>query len=171
MKQAGDIADRTTSAVEDRLSRINPSAASFIGNFASNLVTKGFDKAIDLVQDLTRRFTELNDTAKLVGVSMNEIFCKQEAAGKFGAPVDDVTTSVRNLAVLLDQVQRGEKNSLSNLFHSNPEALKGVNVQALNLQHRHFVRCHRRLDRYPRTHGLAAAGTPTERRSRSSPTI
>lgn len=134
MKQAGDVADRTASGIEDRFSRINPSAASFIGNFASNLVTKGFDKAIELVQDLTRRFTDLNDTAKLVGVSMNEIFGKQEAAGKFGAPVDDVTASLRNLAVLLDQVQRGEKNSLSNLFDANPEALKGVNVQALNLQ-------------------------------------
>ncbi|MBR0855669.1 hypothetical protein [Bradyrhizobium liaoningense] len=134
MKQAGDIADRTASGIEDRFSRLNPVASSFLGNFASNLVTKGFEKAIDLVQDLTRRFTELDATAKLVGVSMNEIFGVQQAAGKFGAPVDDVTASLRNLAVLLDQLQRGEKNSLSNLFDANPQALQGVNVQALNLQ-------------------------------------
>lgn len=134
MKQAGDIADRTASGIEDRFSRINPAASSFLGNFASNLVTKGFEKAIDLVQDLTRRFTELDATAKLVGVSMNDIFGVQQAAGKFGAPVDDVTASLRNLAVLLDQLQRGEKNSLSALFDANPQALQGVNVQALNLQ-------------------------------------
>jgi len=134
MKQAGDVADRAASGIEDRFSRINPAASSFIGNFASNLVTKAFDKAIELAQDLTRRFIELNDTAKLVGVSMNEIFGVQQAAGKFGAPVDDVTASLRNLATLLDQLQRGEKNSLSNLFDANPQALQGVNVQALNLQ-------------------------------------
>ncbi|MGX0963155.1 hypothetical protein AB7M63_003604 [Bradyrhizobium japonicum] len=134
MKQAGDIADRTASGIEDRFSRMNPAASSFLGNFASNLVTKGFEKAIDLVQDLTKRFTELDATAKLVGVSMNEIFGVQQAASKFGAPVDDATASLRNLAVLLDQLQRGEKNSLSNLFDANPQALQGVNVQALNLQ-------------------------------------
>lgn len=134
MKQAGDVADRTASGIEDRFSRINPAASSFLGNFASNLVTKGFEKAIDLVQDLTKRFADLDATAKLVGVSMNDIFGVQQAASKLGVPIDDVTTSLRNLAVLLDQVQRGEKNSLSNLFDANPQALQGVNVQALNLQ-------------------------------------
>ncbi|MGY3607677.1 MULTISPECIES: hypothetical protein [unclassified Bradyrhizobium] len=134
MQRAGDIADRQASQIEDRFSRLNPFAGTFLGNFAADFARKGFDQAIDFVKDLTRRFTELDATAKLVGVSMNDIFGVQQAAGKAGAPVDDVTASLRNLAVLLDQLQRGEKNSLSELFDANPQALKGVNVQALNLQ-------------------------------------
>jgi hypothetical protein len=134
MKRAGDIADRQASQIEDRFSRLNPFAGTFLGNFAANFAKQGLDKAIDFVQDLTRRFVELDATAKLVGASMNDIFGVQQAASKAGAPVDDVTASLKNLAILLDQVQRGEKNSLSELFADNPKALKDVNVQALNLQ-------------------------------------
>ncbi|WP_456671275.1 hypothetical protein [Bradyrhizobium sp. Lot11] len=134
MKRAGDIADKQASQIEDRFSRLNPFAGTFLGNFAADFARKGFDQAISFVQDLTRRFTELDATAKLVGASMNDIFGVQQAASKVGTPVDDVTASLKNLAVLLDQFKRGEKNSLSELFDANPQALKGVNTQALSLQ-------------------------------------
>jgi hypothetical protein len=134
MKSAGDIADREASRIEKRFSDLNPLAGTFLGNFAANLSTKAFDSAIDFVKDLTRRFVELDATAKLVGESMRDVFGIQQAAAKAKVPVDDVTASVKGLATLLDQLQRGEKNSLSELFAANPDTLKGVDLQALNLQ-------------------------------------
>lgn len=135
MKDAGGIADRTASGIEDRFSRLNPTfAGSFLGNFASSLASSAMDKAIKFVEDLKNRFLELRDVAHLTGVSMNEIFGIQQAASKTGAAVEDVTKGVRSLAVLLDQMQRGEKNSLSALFDANPQALQGINRDALTLQ-------------------------------------
>jgi hypothetical protein len=135
MKEAGGIADRTVSGIEDRFSRLNPAfAGSFLGNFASNFATSAVDKAIKFVEDLKNRFIDLKDTAHLVQVSMNDIFGIQQAASKTGASIDDVSKSVRSLATLLDEMKRGEKNTLSALFDANPQALQGVNRDALTLQ-------------------------------------
>lgn len=135
LKEAGIIADRQVKAIEDRFARSNPAfSGSFLGNFLGNLSTKALDKALSTVDELLHRFTDLDKTARLVGDSMNNIFGIQEAAGKFGASVADVNQSVRGLATLLDQMQRGEQNSLSKLFDVNPQALKGVNRDALDLQ-------------------------------------
>jgi hypothetical protein len=135
MKRAGDVADRTVSGIEDRFSKSNPSfAGSFLGNFFSNLTTKGLDAAVKLVSDLVDRFIDLDKVSKLVGESMRDLFGVQQAASEFKVPVDDATASIKNLGVLLDQLQRGETNSLSKLFEANPIALKGVNQDALTLQ-------------------------------------
>lgn len=135
MQNAGGIADRAVSGIEDRFSRLNPTfAGSFLGNFASNFVSQGIEKAIKLATDLKDRFLELRDVSHLVGLSMNEVFGMQEAASKVGTPVEEVTKSVRALAVLLDQMQRGDKNSLSALFDANPQAMQGINRDALTLK-------------------------------------
>lgn len=135
MQRAGVLADKTVSDIEDKFSRANPSfGGSFLGNFLGNLSTKALESAISFAIDLKDRFIELEATAHLVGVSMNDVFGIQQAASKSGASVNEVTQSVRGLAVLLDQMQRGEKNSLSALFDANPAALQGVNREALNLQ-------------------------------------
>ena len=135
MQRAGVLADKTVSDIEDKFSKANPSfAGSFLGNFLGNLSTKALESAISFAVDLKDRFIDLERTAHLVGVSMNDIFGLQQAASKSGATVDEVTQSVKGLAVLLDQMQRGEKNSLSALFDANPAALQGVNREALTLQ-------------------------------------
>lgn len=134
MNRAVEVGDRAASSIEKRFADLNPFAGTFLGNFAANFANKAFDSAIDFVKDLTRRFIELDATAKLVGVSMNEIFGVQQAAAKAKVPIDDVTASVKSLAVLLDQLQRGEKNSLAELFAANPQALKDVNLETLTLQ-------------------------------------
>jgi hypothetical protein len=135
MKDARNIADSAARGIEDRFARMNPVfAGSFLGNFASNFASSAMDKAIKLVEDLKNRFIDLKDTAHLVQVSMNDIFGIQQAASKTGASIDDVTKSVRSLATLLDEMKRGEKNTLSTLFDANPQALKGVNRDALTLQ-------------------------------------
>jgi hypothetical protein len=132
LKSAGVIADREVSAIEQRFARSNPQFnGSFLGNFLSNFATKGLEKAVDLVQDMVRQFRELESVSKLVSVSMNDLFGLQKASG---APVDQVTQSVRALATLLDQMKRGEENSLSKLFDVNPQALQGVNREALTFQ-------------------------------------
>lgn len=135
MKRAGDIADREVDNIEKKFSSLNPGLSnSFFGNLFSNIATKGLEKAISAVGELIDRFQQLEKVAALVGVSMQEVFGIQQAAGQFKAPVDEANQSIRNLATLLNQMQRGEKNSLSDLFDVNPEALKGVNREALTLQ-------------------------------------
>ncbi len=135
LKEAGIIADRQVKAIEDRFARSNPAfGGSFLGSFLGNFSTKALEKALSLADDLLDRFRELEKLSKLVGSSMNDVFGIQEAAGKFGAPVGDVNQSVRSLATLLDQMKRGDENSLTALFDANPQALKGVNRDALDLQ-------------------------------------
>lgn len=135
MGRAGDIADKTVSGIENRFSKANPSfSGSFLGNFLSNLTTKGLDAAVKLVSDLVDRFIDLEKVSKLVGESMKDLFGVQQAAQQFKVPIEDTTASIKGLAVLLDQMQRGEKNSLSALFDANPQALQGLNRDALTLQ-------------------------------------
>ena len=135
MQDAGNLSDRTVSSIEDRWSRLNPTfAGSFLGNFAGSFASSAWDRAIKLVEDLKNRFLDLRDVAHLVQVDMNELFGIQQAASKAGVSIDDTTKSVRQLATLLDQMKRGEKNSLSALFDANPQALQGVNRDALTLQ-------------------------------------
>lgn len=135
MRQAGVLADKTVSDIEDKFARANPTfGGTFLGNFLGNLSTKALESAIAFAVDLKDRFIDLERTSKLVGVSMNEIFGIQQAASKSGASVSEVTQSVKGLAVLLDEMKRGEKNSLSALFDANPAALQGVNREALTLQ-------------------------------------
>jgi hypothetical protein len=135
MKSAGDTADRTASGIEDRFSKLNLSTtASALGNLFANFTTKGIEAAIQFLTDLRDRFLELPGIAKLVGESLNDVWGFQEAAANAKVPIDDATKSLKGLAVLLDQMQRGEKNSLSELFDANPAALQGANREALTLQ-------------------------------------
>lgn len=135
MKKAGDIADRTVSDIEGRFSKANPTfGGSFLGNLFSNFTTKALEAAVKLVSDLVDRFIDLEKVSKLVGESMRDLFGVQQAASQFKVPIEDTTASIKGLAVLLDQLQRGEKNSLSALFDANPQALQGINRDALTLQ-------------------------------------
>jgi hypothetical protein len=135
MNRAGDVADKTVSGIEDRFAKLNPSvAASFLGNLFSNFSTKGIEAAIQFVTDLKDRFLELPAVANLVGQSLNDVWGFQEAASKAKVSIEDSTKSLKGLAVLLDEMQRGEKNSLTALFDVNPAALQGVNRETLTLQ-------------------------------------
>jgi hypothetical protein len=135
MNRAGDVADKTVSGIEDRFAKLNPSiAASFLGNLFANFSTKGIEAAIQFVTDLKDRFLELPAVASLVGQSLNDVWGFQEAASKSKVSIDDSTKSLKGLAVLLDEMQRGDKNSLSALFDVNPAALQGVNRETLTLQ-------------------------------------
>lgn len=135
MKSAGDIADRAASGIEDRFSRLNPAfSGSFLGNFLGNLSTKGIESAIKFAADLKDRFLDLQGVAHVTELSLKDVFGFQEAAANAKVPIEDVNKSLRGLATLLDQLQRGEENSLSKLFDANPQALNGVNRDALTLQ-------------------------------------
>lgn len=135
MKSAGDTADRTASGIESRFKNLNlATTASYLGNLFSNFTTKGIEEATKLLTEMRDRLLELPSVAKLVGQSLNDVWGFQEAATQAKVPVDDATKSLKGLAVLLDQMQRGEKNSLSELFDANPAALQGVNREALTLQ-------------------------------------
>ncbi|MCK1401968.1 hypothetical protein IVB45_17805 [Bradyrhizobium sp. 4] len=133
MKQAGDIADRTASGIEDRFNRINPAAASFLGNLFSNVVTKGIGAAEDALRELVKRFEDLQYTAKYTETAIQSVYGLQEAFRKSGSSVDDLNKSLSSVALQLDQMQRGNtENPLAKLFAANPQALKGIKIDALD---------------------------------------
>ncbi|WP_441280082.1 hypothetical protein [Bradyrhizobium sp. 63_E2_N1_3] len=132
MKRANDIADRTVGQIEGRFS--NLLGASTLGNLFGNIATKGLEKAVSVLDDLLDRFVKLTQIAHLVQVPIQDVFGIQESASKDGASVDEAAQSIRSLAVLLDQMKRGQTNTLTELFDVNPAALRGVNVEALTLQ-------------------------------------
>lgn len=135
MKEAGNIADREVKNIEGRFARANPQfSGSFLGSFLGNIAAQGFGKIVNVIEDLVARFRDLEKVSKLVNVQMNDLFGLQEVGSKLGVPIEDVTKGVRDLAVLLDQMQRGEQNTLSKLFDANPAALKGINREALTFQ-------------------------------------
>jgi uncharacterized coiled-coil protein SlyX len=135
LKEAGVIADREVKAIEDRFSRANPAfGGTFLGSFLGSLSAQVPRQIISFVESLIDRFKDLERVSKLANIQMNDLFGLQEAAGKSRVAVDEVNKSVRQLAILLDESKRGEENSLSRLFDANPQALKGLNRDALTLQ-------------------------------------
>lgn len=133
MRQAGDIADRAASGIEDRFSRINPTASSFLGNFLSNAVTKGIGAAEEALKELVKRFEDLQYTAKYTEVAIQSVYGLQAAFQKSGSSADELNKSLTSVALQLDQMQRGNtENPLAKLFAANPDALKGVKISALD---------------------------------------
>jgi Lambda phage tail tape-measure protein (Tape_meas_lam_C) len=132
LKEAGLIAEREVKKIEDTFSKANPVfGGTFLGTFLGNVARDAAKEITKAVFDLVDRFKDLEKAAKLANVAMQDLFGLQEAAHKLGAPINEVTSSVRNLAELLDQMKRGEVNSLSKLLDANPAALKGMNREAL----------------------------------------
>lgn len=136
MREAGIMADKAVNDIEQKFSRMNPSlvVASFFGNLFSNLVTKGIESAIKALTEFYDRFILIDKEARILGESMKDVFAFQEVAKAGGATIEEATKSLRNLATLLAQMQRGDKNSLSELFDQNPAALRGINRETLTLQ-------------------------------------
>lgn len=133
MRQAGDVADRTASGIEDRFSRINPTGASFLGNFLSSAVIKGIGAAEDALKDLVKRFEDLQYTAKYTEVAIQSVYGLQAAFQKSGSSADELNKSLTSIALQLDQMQRGNtENPLAKLFAANPQALSGVKLSALD---------------------------------------
>lgn len=134
MKQAGDVADRTVSGIEGRFSKLNPSVnASFLGNFLSTAVTKGISAAEDALRELVKRFEDLQYTAKYTETAIQAVYGLQAAFQKSGSSADDLNKSLSSVALQLDQMQRGNtENPLAKLFAANPQALRGVKVDALD---------------------------------------
>lgn len=134
MRDAGIMADKATKDIEDKFSKMNPQvSASFLGNLFSNAATKGIEAASKALSDFYERFTVLRKESSILGESMKDIWGFQEVAKKGGDTIEAATTSLRHLANLLSEMQRGDANSLSALFDANPQALKGVNREALTL--------------------------------------
>ncbi len=134
LKEAGVIAEREVKNIEDKFSQANPQfAGTFLGSFLGTAAAQGMKAIIGFIEDAIKRFTDLGKVSKLVNIEMNELFGIQQAAAKFGAPIDDVTKSVRNLAELLDRMKRGEDNSLSKLLDINPQLLRGATRESLTI--------------------------------------
>jgi hypothetical protein len=135
MRDAGIMADKATKDIEDKFSRMNPQvSASFLGNLFSNIVTKGIEAATNALVEFKDRFLELEKVAHVTGASMTELFGFQEAAKAAGANIEDMLKGIRELGNLLNQMQRGDVNSLSRLFDSNLKALQGINRDTMTWQ-------------------------------------
>lgn len=134
MRQAGDVADKTVSGIENRFSRLNPSVnASFLGNFLSSAITKGISAAEDALRELVKRFEDLQYTAKYTETAIQTVYGLQAAFQKSKSSADDLNKSLTSVALQLDQMQRGNtENPLAKLFAANPQALNGVKISALD---------------------------------------
>jgi hypothetical protein len=134
MKRAGIMAGNAVDDIEKKFAGMNPQVnASFLGNLFSNIVTKGIETATKALTDFYDRFIALQGTARLTAQSLEQVWGFQEAAKASGATVDNATKSLEKLTFLLDEMQRGNKNSLSQLLDANPEAMRGINRETMTL--------------------------------------
>jgi hypothetical protein len=135
MQKAGIMAERAVGDIEGKFSKMNPQInASFLGNLFSNAVTQGINAASKALEDFYNRFIDLEKQARILDLSMEQVWGFQEAARAGGATVEEATLSLRRLADLLAEMKRGDKNSLSELLDANPQAMKGINRDAMTLQ-------------------------------------
>jgi hypothetical protein len=135
MRAAGIMAEKAADDIEKKFSNINPQvSSSFLGNLFSNIVTKGIDAATKALMDFKDRFLELDKQAKVTGETMENLWGFQEAARASGATTEDALKGLREMANLLNQMKRGQGNSLQELFDVNPQALEGINRQSLTVQ-------------------------------------
>jgi len=134
MQKAGIMAERAVGDIEGKFSRMNPKiSTSFFGNFFSNIATKGMDAAIKGVTDLISRFEDLQKTAEYAGVSLGWLYSVQEAGSKAGASIGSVNEAVKSLAFSLDEMKRGGDNALKTLLDANPQFMKGVNRDTMDV--------------------------------------
>jgi len=135
LKEAGVIAEREVKNIEDKFAKANPVfGGTFLGTFLGNAARDAAKELISFVTDLVQRFKDLERVSKLANIAMQDLFGLQEAAAKLGAPIEEVTNSVRTLAELLSRMKRGEENSLSKLIDLNPAFFKGLNIEAATFE-------------------------------------
>jgi hypothetical protein len=124
MRQAGIIADNAVRGIEDKFSKMNPQvSASFLGNFLSNLASKGFDAAIKAINDFIDGFVRLEKAARLAEVPVSKMFGISAGLGK------DMAANARaaeQLTTMLDQMRRGEETSFGKLKEANPDFFKDM---------------------------------------------
>jgi hypothetical protein len=135
MRQAGIMAEGAVRDIENKFSKINPQVnASFLGNMFSNIATKGIEAATKAITEFYDRFIMVEKEAAILGQSLKDVWAFQEVAMAGGASLENARKGYREIANLLSEMQRGEKNSLSKLFDANPEALRGFNRELLTAQ-------------------------------------
>jgi hypothetical protein len=135
LAKAGVIAEREVKNIEGKFEKMNPQVkASFLGNLFSTALTSSIDAATKAVTDFYARFKELDKQAQITGQSIKDMWAFQEAAKQGGASTEDALRGLREMLNLMNQMKRGQGNSLSELFDRNPQALQGINREALTLQ-------------------------------------
>ena len=133
MKAAGIMADRAVDDIEKKFAGISIKG-SFLGNLFSNAVTSSIEAAGKAILEFKDRFLELEKVAKLTGESMENLWGFQESARQAGSSTEDALKGLREMANLLNQMKRGQGNSLSELLDANPQALAGFNRATLTVQ-------------------------------------
>jgi hypothetical protein len=135
LQKAGVIAEKSVKDIEGKFEKLNPKiSTSFFGNLFANFADKAVGAAITAVEGLIARFKELQSTASYAAISMQWLYGLQEAGGKAGASVGAINAAVKALAFSLDEMKRGGDNALKTLLDANPQFLKGVNKDALDVQ-------------------------------------
>jgi hypothetical protein len=135
LQKAGVIAEKSVKDIEGKFEKLNPKiSTSFFGNLFANFADKAVGAAITAVEGLIARFKDLQSTASYAAVSMQWLYGLQEAGGKAGASVGAINAAVKALAFSLDEMKRGGDNALKTLLDANPQFMKGVSRDALDVQ-------------------------------------
>jgi hypothetical protein len=139
MNKAVGIADKSVKEIEDKFSKANPTfagtfAGSFLGSFLSNLPTKALEAITKQVDELVKRFIDLEKISAQTGISMRQAFAIQETFK--ATPVEQVNTAIKNISISIDEMQRGIPNGLSKLLDANKAKidLLGFNKETLTAQ-------------------------------------
>jgi hypothetical protein len=134
MRDAGIMAEKAVGDIENKFSKMNPKiSTSFFGNLFSNLAQKGIDAAIRAVTDLAARFADLQKAADYAAVSLQWLYGLQAAGAKAGAAFGEINVAVKSLAFQLDEMKRGGDNPLKTLLDANPQFMKGVNRDTMDV--------------------------------------
>ena len=122
MQRAGIMAEKAVGDIEGKFSRMNVGVGvgSFLGTLTGSLMSTAFKELTTLYE----RFKQIDETAKLAGVSMNAVFGAQSALS--GASFSAVDKALVSLNSLLDRASRGEDNPLSKIFSINSVALGSI---------------------------------------------
>ena len=134
MQKAGIMAERAVGDIENKFSKISPKiSTSFFGNLFANLADRAISSVTQGIDDLISRMVELQRTATFTEQSLNFLYGLQQASKGAGAGLGEINAGIRAIASGLDQMQRGHGGPLKELFDFNPQALKGINRDALTL--------------------------------------
>lgn len=123
LKKAGAMAQDAVDDINGKFAKANPTLGRIAGGaFLGNMFSEAARQGVQLMDDLTRRFRDLETTARVTGLTIQEMFRAQSALG-FTQGINQAITSI---ATLLDRAGRGEDNALSKILKVNDQDIRSV---------------------------------------------
>lgn len=138
LKDAGVIADKKVSEIENRFSRMNPKAGGFLDSFNRNLLAAAvsgiaLDQVMGRIRQSVKEVDDLGDFAERVGISTDTIQTLRHTLGQAGGEAEAAEPALNKFADAV--AEAGTKtNEMTRLFNANGIALRDSNGQLRTTQ-------------------------------------